>query len=196
MTIDISKLVNVTDSIEGWLSHTEGICLYELVAIAPTNTVVEIGSWKGKSTAWLHVACFENHKTLYAVDHFRGSAEHHKEFGDDINTFDEFNKNIEHVRETFEIDNLNSTFVIMPISSEDAAKEFDDNSISLLFLDASHDYESVKADLNAWLPKVMRGGIVACHDYHKNWPGVMKAVREVTFDKLVNVTGTVAWWFK
>ncbi len=194
MSMDISKLVNVTDSIEGWLSHTEGICLYELVGIAPGDCIVEVGSWKGKSTAWLLTACHENDKTLWAIDHFKGSAEHHEQFGDSIDTYDEFLYNMRNVASTFDIGIL--SLMVLKENSRDAAEEFDNDSIGLIFLDASHDYESVKADLAAWLPKVMKGGIVACHDYHKNWPGVMKAVREVTFDKFVNVTGTVTWWFK
>ena len=34
-----------------------------------------------------------------------------------------------------------------------------------MYIDARHDYESVKEDLEHWLPKVKLGGIVAGHDY-------------------------------
>jgi predicted O-methyltransferase YrrM len=38
--------------IEGWLTPQEGQCLQELVSLAPGNIIVEIGAWKGRSTAY------------------------------------------------------------------------------------------------------------------------------------------------
>jgi hypothetical protein len=46
-----------------------------------------------------------------------------------------------------------------------------------VFIDASHDYESVKADVKAWLPKVKKGGYLAGHDWHHE--PVKRAVIEV-----------------
>jgi hypothetical protein len=65
-----------------------------------------------------------------------------------------------------------------------AAKMFPDESLSLVFLDAGHDYESVKADILAWLPKVKPGGWIGGDDYGRDdgpnvWPGVKRAVDEV-----------------
>jgi predicted alpha/beta hydrolase family esterase len=51
--------------------------------------------------------------------------------------------------------------------------------LDFVFIDADHKYESVKADIAAWLPKVRPGGHIAGHDYHSDWPGVQKAVDEV-----------------
>ena len=59
-----------------------------------------------------------------------------------------------------------------------AAATYPDQSLDFVFLDADHDYESVKADIAAWLPKVKPGGILAGHDYMCGWPGVDRAVAE------------------
>jgi len=56
------------------------------------------------------------------------------------------------------------------------------NNIDLVYIDADHSYESVKADISTWLPKVRKGGIICGHDYTRQWPGVIQAVDE-TFDK-------------
>lgn len=52
-----------------------------------------------------------------------------------------------------------------------------DLSPEYVFLDAAHDYESVKADIAAWWPLVTKGGWLAGHDY-TNSDGVRRAVDE------------------
>ena len=37
---------------------------------------------------------------------------------------------------------------------------------------------NVKRDIENWLPKVRKGGILAGHDYVHTWPGVIQAVNE------------------
>jgi hypothetical protein len=57
---------------------------------------------------------------------------------------------------------------------------FGDSSLEWVHLDARHDYESVKADIEAWLPKVKAGGWLTGDDYDEaKWPGVVKAVGEL-----------------
>src|SRR3990167_310454 len=47
--------------------------------------------------------------------------------------------------------------------------------VDFLFIDGGHDYEQVKADIEAWSDKV--SGKIAFHDYG-SWPGVTQAVDE------------------
>lgn len=52
--------------------------------------------------------------------------------------------------------------------------------VDMVFVDAGHAYEECKADIEAWLPHVKPGGIMAFHDYTSpNWPGVVRAVDEL-----------------
>jgi hypothetical protein len=95
----------------------------------------------------------------------------------------EFNKNMEplkgHYRTLFGGDSF------------DRAKEFKDNSIDFLFIDANHTYEFVKRDIEYYLPKMKKGSIMAGHDYNEHHPGVLQAVNEafpnVTYDKQEDV---------
>lgn len=48
----------------------------------------------------------------------------------------------------------------------------------VVFIDALHDYESVKQDIALWWPLVREGGYLCGHDYNHKWPGVMRAVAE------------------
>jgi hypothetical protein len=61
-----------------------------------------------------------------------------------------------------------------------AARLFSDASLEWVHLDARHDYANVKADIEAWLPKVKAGGWLSGDDYdEQKWPGVVKAVSDL-----------------
>lgn len=69
--------------------------------------------------------------------------------------------------------------IIIPIRcpSVEAASFIRDN-LRCVFIDADHSYDHCLADIKAWLPKVMKGGLLAGHDYNDSFPGVVKAVNE------------------
>jgi hypothetical protein len=65
--------------------------------------------------------------------------------------------------------------------SVEAAKGIPDGSLDFAFIDAEHTYEACKADIEAWLPKVRKGGFISGHDYENpDYPawGVKRAVTE------------------
>jgi hypothetical protein len=68
-----------------------------------------------------------------------------------------------------------------------------------VYIDAEHDYESVKADIAAWWPFLMSGGILAGHDYDKAvLPGVVQAVDEFSkvndIETFVTREALPSWW--
>jgi predicted O-methyltransferase YrrM len=62
--------------------------------------------------------------------------------------------------------------------SWDGAKAYQDGILDAVFIDASHLYVDVAKDIDAWLPKVKPGGIIAGHDFTLEFPGVIQAVTE------------------
>jgi predicted O-methyltransferase YrrM len=60
--------------------------------------------------------------------------------------------------------------------STDAASDFENESLDVVFIDMSHEYKDVKLDIETWLPKVKRSGHLAGHD--ASWPGVKRAIEE------------------
>jgi MMP 1-O-methyltransferase len=187
----LKQLKQSTDKIEGWLNPLEGVSLYKFVEQSPNPNIVEVGSWKGKSTAWLLVAAKVHTKHLFVIDHFRGSSEHQKGLPNGINTYPEFCKNIETIKTEYDIPNRHLS--VMKMNSLDAAKRFKDESVGMIFIDASHEYEDIKSDLQAWIPKICPEGIIAVHDC--NWFGVNKALLEVCPENTKQVA-SIAWWKK
>jgi hypothetical protein len=170
------------EKLEGWFTFPK---LYsELAQILPENgTFVEVGVWKGKSLAYFIVEAIKYNKNLniYAVDTWKGSEEHKdkKSIIDDT-LFQEFITNMAPVA---------GKFKPLQMTSEEDSKTFEDNSIDGIFIDATHEYEAVKKDLELWYPKVKSGGYFCGHDYTAGWPGVVQAVNEFFQNKPNEIIG-------
>jgi hypothetical protein len=82
---------------------------------------------------------------------------------------------------------------VSPIVSDSAgaAAYFADRSLDFVFIDASHDFDGVRRDVAAWLPKVRMGGVFAGHD--AACPGLLNAVSSYVPRSLVTIRG--ASWF-
>lgn len=71
--------------------------------------------------------------------------------------------------------------------STEMAKQVPDKTLSLVYVDADHSYEGVLRDVAAWRPKLLRGGVMAFHDYENPAYGVKKAVQDsMAFLKLTD----------
>ena len=69
---------------------------------------------------------------------------------------------------------------IIPLCSLEANELINFEELDFCFIDASHSYEDVKADIIAWLPKVKPSGWLILHDFdNPNFPGVKKAMEDV-----------------
>jgi len=156
---------------EDWFSYPQ---LYKRIVDNSQDGahLVEVGSWKGRSAAFMAVEIINSNKNIKfdCVDTWKGSIEHTTyDVITEEKLYDVFLSNIEPVKH-----------IINPIrmTSIEASKLYEDNSLDFVFIDASHEYEDVKEDILAWLPKVKIGGILAGHDYN-TFEGVNRAVDEI-----------------
>jgi predicted O-methyltransferase YrrM len=164
-------------SVDGWLTEAEGELLFRLASrCSGRGVIVEVGSWKGKSTIALsHGSRAGASAAVHAVDPHVGSPEHKEMFGE-VSTFDQFSANVARAG----VGDL-----VRPIvrRSEDAARDFP-HPVELAFIDGDHDYEAVKRDFEVWFPKVVDGGLMAFHDssyQDGRWPGPTRLVEEALF---------------
>ena len=156
------------ESIDGWFDFAD---VYDLIAskLVPGDVVVEVGSYLGRSTAYLS-SKINPHALIIAVDpwpHFEPIAERVE------------------VRE-----GLYSCFLsnvlqcgcrnVLPLRTTSlVASQIVRNDLAAVFLDGDHSYEAVKADIESWMPKIKPGGILAGHDYGAEHPGVKQAADEL-----------------
>ncbi|QDU59721.1 hypothetical protein Pan216_05530 [Planctomycetes bacterium Pan216] len=148
------------------------------------NNVIEIGVWAGGTSRELARNGFK----VYCVDHWLGN-EHDalgplaKEYGP-ANAFRIFCQNMGEML----FRRVHPCFGESLMWAE-AWPEHE--KVAMVFIDASHEYEDVKADIAAWKPHVASGGLLSGHDYSEDFPGVMKAADEHGIDGL---WGTI--WYK
>jgi hypothetical protein len=153
---------------------------------------VEIGSWKGKSASYMCVEILNSGKKIKfdCVDPWTGSPEHQSgamyEDKDVLNgtLFDTFQKNMEPVKQYYNA---------VKMTSVDAAKLYDDESLDFVFIDGAHDYQNVCDDIKAWLPKVKKGKILSGHDWAVG--GVRQAVNDTLDNQKIQMMGRICWFY-
>lgn len=142
---------------ENWFTYPQ---LYQtIVKKFPSGSkFVEIGSWKGKSSAFMAVEIANSGKQIdfYCIDTFEGSVEHQNN-PELPHLYDIFKSNMKTVEDYYQD---------MKMTSMEAVNKFDDESIDFVFIDGSHEYKDIKDDIIHWLPKVKKGGVLAGHDYY------------------------------
>jgi hypothetical protein len=135
---------------------------------------VEVGSWKGRSAAYMCVEIANSNKKIKfdCVDIWNGAGQP-GEYDSDQSVIDQslyldFISNMKPVEHFY---------TAVREWSDQAALLYQDRSLDFVFIDAGHSYENVAADIKAWLPKLKQGGYLGGHDY-THAPGVFRAVNE------------------
>ncbi len=164
----IPDLPDDIDQIKGFLADDEALALYRhALECSQNGPVLEIGSYCGKSTIYLGLACRQQGGTVFALDHHRGSEEHQQgEFFHDPELFDsgaglmdsfrEFRRNISRA-------GLDDVVVPIVAGSEAAARHWQ-TPLSMVFIDGGHSLEAALSDYRCWVTHLRRGGILAIHD--------------------------------
>jgi SAM-dependent methyltransferase len=158
----------------GWLTINEGT---ELKRLAAGKVVLEIGAFCGRST----ICLAQDAKQVYTVDTFDGRGTPAE--GETRGTF---TNNI--ARYGF------SEKVTSIVGESETVLPKLPHVFDLVFIDGSHDYESVTRDIELARGVLKQGGILAFHDFETNEPGVTAAVNELCGEggELLGVVGSLA----
>jgi len=180
---------------EDWFTYPE---LYrDMVKNANDGSLfVEVGSWKGRSSSFMGVEIINSNKKInfHCIDTWLGSEEHISTSSDKFDSnlinhenylYNEFIKNIEPIK---------SVVTLIRKTSIEASKMYENNSIDFIFIDAGHDYLNVYNDINYWLPKLKKGGVIAGHDY--SWSQDVRSAVHDFFDPNDLIISEGCWIFK
>lgn len=161
-------------TIDGWFSY-EYIYRDIVNQCGDDSLFVEIGSFKGRSSAYMAVEIvnsgkkirFECVDPMCATPNYELSQQQHPKEWEGYSAED-FHKRLEPVKDYY---------VLRQMTSDDAAKLYEDGSIDFLMVDGDHSYEGVVRDLKNYLPKMRPGGLIAGDDAFV--PEIVQAVKDV-----------------
>jgi hypothetical protein len=188
------------EDLQGWIDpNFESVIkikLDERDRLAPL-LIVEVGSWKGKSCVAMAKIIksmgFSNFR-IVCIDTWLGSPEFWTWGLDDATrgislnrvhgyptVFYTFTKNIKSLGH----DDVVAPF---PLSSQQAVDVFKHYKLEpdIVYIDASHEYNAVKDDIQGWGSILKQNGTIFGDDYHP-WPGVNKAVNEFGTPELYGI---------
>lgn len=155
-------------TIQGWFDWEHIYSSFVKMAPADTESVfVELGAWKGKSSAYLATEIANSNKPIkfHVVDAWDGrghtnsdgTAEYWSyELDIKAGLFETFTNNLKPVAQFY---------TPVRMDTVQAAAQFEDGSVDMVWIDTTQDYSMVMAEIKAWLPKVKSGGWIGGHDY-------------------------------
>ncbi|MFC1711856.1 class I SAM-dependent methyltransferase [Patescibacteria group bacterium] len=149
-------------SIGGWLTKKEGEFLFNTAkSLSSKDKIIEIGSWKGRSTTCLGLGVKEGGKSkIFAIDPYTDFTEKFKVLTKE-DTYQKFLSNIKKAKIDKFITSIKKT-------SSKAFKTFEKkygfNNIKLILVDGGHTFNLVKIDHKLWFPKLENNRLIAFHD--------------------------------
>lgn len=154
----------------GWFGSHHEKALDELIKKHNVKTVLEIGSFLGKSTAFFakrvdKVICVDPF-VMWAEGMKNNDAIHHG--GADF--FEQFVSNMKEEGVYEKLD-------IIRLPSQDAIESVRANypdGVDLIYIDGAHDLNSVKDDIELYEPWAKK--VISGDDFDANWFGVVQAV--------------------
>lgn len=176
----------------GW--NSRGVIFEQLIQKVSPSVIVEVGSWKGASAITMCKALQKLNLDckIYCVDTWLGA----EEFWTHLSHTEERDLMLSHgypqIYYQFLSNIVHSGFqryvLPLPLPSNIAINVLSYKKVmaELIYVDGSHAYEDVKADITNYLKILRPKGIMFGDDYGA-WPGVRKAVQETLEGKFTVV---------
>jgi len=173
--LDLDFAFHALDSLSGLIPNEQGRMLSDYAAAVPSDqAIVEIGSYRGKSTCYLAYGAGPKGAKVYAIDPWdtAGNVDGTHGFANP-ETFARFNANVR---------TMGYQDRIIPIKdfSTLVACRWHDLPVGLLYIDGDHKEESVRADYESWFPHLAPHATVIFDDLDtpRN-PGVRIVVDQI-----------------
>lgn len=168
-------LSNDVYSIEGFLSAAEAELLYRLATeVSPNGRIVEIGSYRGKSTVCLGLGAKWAGAQVWAIDP-------HNDYQVNESTHYGMENHAALLANLVKFE-VADTVRVVALASIDVWEQWPTRgqAIDLLWIDGLHDYDSVSDDLTYWMQYCTPVARIAVHDHSEHFPDVRLAVETFT----------------
>ncbi|MGO9819024.1 MAG: class I SAM-dependent methyltransferase [Solirubrobacteraceae bacterium] len=155
-----ARALTLVDGVQGWLTDAQARALYDAAqAVGPGGRIVEIGSFRGRSTIIL-ASALPDGVELVAIDPHGGGDRGPQEIAPDATRGDEdhaaFVANLERAGVSERVRHVREM-------SQDALQELP-GPVTLLFVDGAHRYRPASDDIARWGERVPVGGAMLIHD--------------------------------
>jgi len=138
-----------------WSGHRNFI--YDFICYFKPKIIAELGSYYGCSSFAIAQAIKDKklNCVFNGIDTWKG----------DSFTQNDYSQNIYLAFKEIRDKCYSSSYLnMLRMTFDEASNLFDNNSIDLLHIDGSHNYEDVKHDFETWISKVEKNGIILFHD--------------------------------
>lgn len=177
------------EGVEGLLVPGQEEWLFKTVQSLPDGArVLEIGSYKGRSSISLGLGCVGSLRHVFSIDTFGGV---YQDVEDRENLRSDFERGFFHEwQENIRQNSLLAYVTPLVGKSREIARIWA-APIHMLFIDGSHEYRDVVDDFDGFAKYVVSGGIIALHDVCPNWQGCWLAWHKYVKERLQD-TGQVS----
>lgn len=168
----LDKAWRLTERTAGFLGENEARFLGMVAACVPVRgAIVEIGSFKGKSTVMLaSVAAHYGLESVVAIDPHTAPSATDPALAAGASTFEEF-------RAAIRAAGVEAHVEAHRKYSREAARDWN-RPIAMLWIDGEHTYAGAKEDFDLFTPHLMSGGVVALHDSLNAFEGPIRVFVE------------------
>ena len=196
-----SKLKKLPLDLQGWASSDSPV-FEKLIDEVKPDLIIEVGTWKGRSAIQMAKYCLKHKKDfeIVCVDTWLGSVEHwagvdpnlrNKNFKNGRpNIYEQFLSNVvrsgmEKYITPFPIDSINGALSLHLLKAQ----------ADIIYIDAGHEYLSVKCDLYEYSKLVRPGGCILGDDF---FYGPVASAAYDTFgdDKVIKLSEDKFLWIK
>jgi predicted O-methyltransferase YrrM len=179
------ETVASVDGVDGWMSPDQADQLYRAaLATHAGDTIVEIGSFRGRSTIVLASAAPEG-VDIVAIDPHAGNDRGPQEIdgfaAEAATDHDVFNANLARAGVSDRVRHVRAF--------SDAAHASVDGELAVLYVDGAHRYAPARSDIREWGARVQPGGTLLIHDSFSSVGVTLAIMRELFAGKRFRYVG-------
>ncbi|MCW9035903.1 MAG: class I SAM-dependent methyltransferase [Rhodospirillales bacterium] len=183
----------LSEDLQGWLSSQH--VLDTIIDKTKPNFVIEVGSWKGCSAIHMAKKLKEHHSdfAMICIDTWLGSVEHRlaPHLRDSLNLAKGWPQLYQQFLCNVYLNGFGENILPIPLPSDQAAiilKQFN-LQVPMIYLDAAHDEENIRLDMENYWGLLAPGGIMVGDDYTERWPGIILATNKFAELKAKEIMG-------